>query len=161
MSPWKEAKFIPPEKLEDQVEEIRRLGKTIVTLNGTFDLLHVGHLSIIYEASRQGDVLILALNSDASVKQYKGVSRPIIPLDDRLEIVAALEFVDYVTYFEERTPISILEKIKPDVHTNGTEYGRECIEATVIETQGGRLYLAPLVPGISTSKIIEKIVTCV
>ena len=161
MSPWKERKLILPEKLEEKVEGLRKSGKTVATLNGTFDLLHVGHLQIIHEASKQADVLIVALNSDASVKNYKEAFRPIIPLEDRLEMVAALAFVDYVTYFEEPDPIAMLEKIKPDVHINGVEYGKDCIEAETVERQGGRLYFVPLVPGISTSKIIEKIVACV
>ena len=111
MSPWMEAKYIPPEKLEEKVAEIRKLGKTIATLNGSFDLLHAGHLKMIHEASQQGDILILALNSDASIKKYKSPLRPIVSLEHRLEMIAALEFVDYVTYFDETNPIALLEKI--------------------------------------------------
>ena len=120
-------------------------------------MLHAGHLQIIYEASLQGDVLIVALNSDASIKKYKSIKRPIIPLKYRLMMLAALEFVDYVTYFEETDPCRILGVIKPDVHVNGKEYGETCIEADTVKKNGGRLHLVELVPSLSTTKIIEKI----
>lgn len=161
MNPWTEAKYIAPEKLEEKVAEIRKLGKTVTTLNGCFDLLHAGHLKMVHEASRQGDVLILALNSDISIKKYKSPLRPIVPLKDRLEMIAALEFVDYVTYFDETDPIALLEKIKPDVHNNGSEYGENCIEAEVVKKHGGIVHIVKLIPGLSTSKLIEKIKTCV
>ena len=161
MSPWKEAKYISPDKLEEKVEQIRRAGKTIATLNGSFDLLHSGHLKMIHEASEQGVVLILALNSDQSIKKYKSPLRPIVPLEQRLEMIAALEFVDYVTFFDETDPICLLEKIKPDVHNNGSEYGEDCIEAETVKKYGGRIHIVKLVPGLSTSKLIEKIKSCV
>lgn len=161
MSPWKEKKFISPEKLEETVKELRASGKTVVTLNGSFDLLHAGHLKMIHEASLQGDVLIVALNSDASIQAYKSPLRPIIPLEHRLEMMAALEFVDFVTFFDETDPIALLETIKPDVHCNGSEYGENCIEAETIKKHGGKIHIISLVPGLSTTKIIEKIKTCV
>ncbi|MCB1116364.1 MAG: adenylyltransferase/cytidyltransferase family protein [Chlamydiia bacterium] len=161
MSPWKEKKCISPDKLEETVKELRASGKTVVTLNGSFDLLHAGHLKMIHEASLQGDVLIVALNSDASIKAYKSPLRPIIPLEHRLEMMAALEFVDFVTFFDETDPIALLEKIKPDVHCNGSEYGENCIEAETIQKHGGKIHIISLVPGLSTTKIIEKIKTCV
>ncbi|MCB1082296.1 MAG: adenylyltransferase/cytidyltransferase family protein [Chlamydiia bacterium] len=150
-----------PDKLEETVKELRASGKTVVTLNGSFDLLHAGHLKMIHEASLQGDVLIVALNSDASIKAYKSPLRPIIPLEHRLEMMAALEFVDFVTFFDETDPIALLEKIKPDVHCNGSEYGENCIEAETIQKHGGKIHIISLVPGLSTTKIIEKIKTCV
>lgn len=161
MSPWKEKKYIAPDKLEEKVKELRSAGKTIATLNGSFDLLHAGHLKMIHEASEQGDVLILALNSDVSIKKYKSPLRPIVPLEQRLEMIAALEFVDYVTYFDETDPIALLEKIKPDVHNNGSEYGENCIEAEVVKKHGGKIHIVKLVPGLSTTKLIEKIKSCV
>lgn len=161
MAPWKEKKFVPFTSLEKHASKLRDEGKTIATLNGSFDLLHAGHLKMIYEASQQADVLMLALNSDASIQKYKSPLRPILPLEYRLEMVAALEFVDYVTFFEETTPIALLEKIRPDVHVNGAEYGKECLEAEVVQKYGGRLHIVELVPGLSTSNLIEKIKTCV
>jgi rfaE bifunctional protein nucleotidyltransferase chain/domain len=157
---WQEAckqKWISPEKLESKVSELRQTGKTIATLNGSFDLMHAGHLHIIYEASKVADCLIVALNSDASIKKYKSPLRPIIPLKYRLEMMSAIQFVDFVTWFEETDPIELLEKIRPDVHVNGAEYGENCIEADVVKRHGGRIHVVPLVPGLSTSTIIKEI----
>lgn len=152
-------KQVPPEKLAETVSKIRSQGKTIATLNGSFDLLHAGHLYIIHEAAKQADCLIMALNSDASIKQYKSPERPLISLKHRVEMVAALEDVDYVTWFEETDPCTILEVIKPDVHVNGSEYGENCLEAPTVQKYGGRVHVVSLVPGLSTSQIIEKIKT--
>ncbi len=156
-----EEKIVDPKDLEEKVGLIRKDKKTIATLNGSFDLLHAGHLEIIYQASMQADVLIMALNSDESIKEYKSLSRPIIPLKYRLQMVSAIEFVDYVTWFDETTPCRILEEIKPDVHVNGDTYGEDCIEAKVIKKYNGRIHLVKLVPSLSTSNIIKKIVSCV
>ena len=159
---WKESykeKLIPPEKLEDKIAELKKNKKTIATLNGSFDLLHAGHVQMVYEASKQADILILALNTDASIKKYKSPDRPLIPLQERLQMVAALQFVDYVTYFEETDPLLLLEKIKPDVHVNGSEYGENCVEAEIVKKHGGRLHIVSLIPGLSTTQIIEKIKT--
>lgn len=119
--------------------------------------MHAGHLQILYEASLQGEVLIVALNTDASIKKYKSEKRPIIPLKYRIQQIAALEFVDYVTYFEETDPRNILSLIQPDVHVNGSEYGQNCIEAEIVKKNGGKIYIVDLVPSLSTSNIIEKI----
>lgn len=161
MSPWKEEKYISPEVLAEKILELRQEGKTIATLNGSFDLLHAGHLKMIHEASQQADVLLMALNSDSSIQKYKSPLRPIVPLEHRLEMVAALQFVDYVTYFNETDPIAFLELVKPDVHVNGAEYGDECIEAKVVKKHGGRIHIVQLVPGLSTSNLIKKIKSCV
>jgi rfaE bifunctional protein nucleotidyltransferase chain/domain len=150
-------KYITRSDLEKKVAEIRSSGKSIVTLNGSFDLLHAGHLEMIYQASLQGDVLIVALNSDDSIKKYKSPTRPIIPLEYRMQMMAALEMVGFVTSFEETDPIAILEIIRPDVHANGSEYGENCIESEVIKRHGGRVHIISLVPGLSTSNIIKKI----
>ena len=155
------SKVILPEQIEQKVAQIRQGGKTIATLNGSFDLMHAGHLEMIYQARQQADVLILALNTDRSIQQYKSRLRPIIPLEYRLQMVAALEWVDYVTWFEETDPRHILSKIRPNVHVNGAEYGENCVEAEVVKGCGGRIHIVQLVPGLSTSHIIKKIVdTC-
>ena len=150
-------KLIEPNQLQDAVKTIRNENKTIVTLNGSFDLMHAGHLHIIYEASKLADLLIVALNSDASIKAYKSIDRPIISLSYRLQLMAALEFVDFVTWFDETDPIRILNIIKPDFHANGAEYGDNCIEAATVQENGGCIKIIQLVPGLSTSQIIEKI----
>lgn len=154
---WLQKKLIDPHLLEEKAAALRARGLTIATLNGSFDLLHAGHLFIIHEASKQADRLIVALNSDHSIKQYKSPDRPIIPLSYRLEVMAALEFVDFVTWFEEIDPVALLSKIKPDVHVNGAEYGAACIEAETVKMYGGRLHLVNRMPGLATSAIIEKI----
>lgn len=150
-------KVIDPKELKNTLAHLRVDGKTIATLNGSFDLLHAGHLFMIYEASKQADILIVALNSDSSIKAYKSLSRPIIPLKERLEMVSALGFVDYVTWFDETDPRALLEVIKPDVHVNGAEYGQNCIEAEVVKKNGGKMYLVPRITGLSTTDLLLKI----
>ena len=157
---WTEAyqkKLLSPVRLKSQVQEIRNQHLKIATLNGSFDLLHAGHLQIIHEASQLADVLIVALNTDQSIQKYKSANRPIIPLDYRLQMMAALEFVDWVTWFDETTPIHLLEIIRPDIHVNGAEYGENCIEAETVKRNGGKIHIVKLVPGLSTSEIVKKI----
>lgn len=157
---WKEEcckKWIHPENIEQKVAELRASGATLATLNGSFDLLHAGHLQILFEASQQADLLVVALNTDASIQAYKCPSRPLIPLEYRLQMLSALAFVDYVTWFDETTPLKILEKIKPDVHVNGAEYGENCIEAEIVRAHGGTIHLVNLIEGLSTSAIVAKI----
>jgi rfaE bifunctional protein nucleotidyltransferase chain/domain len=153
------SKVIDPALIEQKAIELRCSGKTIATLNGSFDLMHAGHLEMIYQASLQADALILALNTDRSIKEYKSPLRPIIPLEYRIRMMAALEMVDYVTWFDETDPRQILSRIKPDVHVNGAEYGENCIEADTVRAHGGKIHIVSLVPGLSTSEIIKKILT--
>lgn len=161
-APWHTAckeKWILPENIEATVADLRKKGLSIATLNGSFDLLHAGHLYIMFEAAKQADILIVALNSDASIQKYKSPSRPIIALEYRLELLSALSFVDFVTWFDETDPRALLEKIRPDVHVNGAEYGSSCIEADVVKAGGGRLHLVDRIPGLATSEIIQKVDT--
>lgn len=155
--PWLKRKYVLPENLESKASSLRREGKTIATLNGSFDLLHAGHLYIIHQASLQAEVLFLLLNTDHSIKQYKSLDRPIIPLEQRLEMVAALEFVDYVSSFDELDPRKVLSKIRPDVHVNCDEYGEDCIEAETVKSYGGKIHLVDRIELLSTSAIIKKI----
>jgi rfaE bifunctional protein nucleotidyltransferase chain/domain len=150
-------KLIEPSAVEQTVDAIRKAKKTIATLNGSFDLLHAGHLQIIFEASQTADILIVALNSDRSIKAYKSPERPFIPLEYRLQLMAALEFVDYVTWFDETDPCALLKTIKPDVHANGAEYGEDCIEASTVKKYGGRIHVVQLIPGLSTTQIVQQI----
>ena len=135
---------------------LRANGRRIVTINGSFDVLHAGHLYILEEARRQGDVLIVGLNSDASVRAYKGPSRPVVGQDDRARLLLGLRCVDYVHVFDETDPIAFLEAVRPDVHVNGAEYGEECIEAPTVKKHGGRLHLVGRVKGLSTSGLVER-----
>lgn len=157
---WLEKKLIEPARLEEKIASLRAKKLTIATLNGSFDLMHAGHLYIIHQAHKQADRLIVALNSDSSIQKYKSPTRPIVPLKYRLEMMAALEFVDFVTWFEETDPRVLLSKIKPDVHVNGAEYGQNCIEAETVKSNGGKLYLVDRIPTLATSSLIEKIKTC-
>ncbi len=155
---WKvfsKTKIVPPDGISTILMPLRKAGKTLATLNGSFDLLHAGHLHILYEASQVADILVVALNTDASVKRYKSPSRPIIPLDQRMEMVAALGMVDYVTWFDQDDPCDLLRLLRPDVHVNGAEYGHNCIEADIVREYGGTLHLVDRIPGLATSEILS------
>ena len=145
------------EELSSVSRELRKGGKKIVTLNGSFDLLHSGHLKIIKEAKSLGDVVIVGLNSDASVKRYKGKDRPIVGEKQRAEMLLSLRDVDYVHIFPELDPILFLRQIKPDIHVNGSEYGEDCIEAEEVKKHGGKIHLVAKTDSFSTSNIIDKI----
>ncbi len=150
-------KILDPAQIEAKCEELRSENKTVVTLNGSFDLLHPGHLEIMYQASLQGDVLLMLLNSDASIQRYKAKDRPINPLQVRMQLIAALAMVDFVSYFEEDDPCSMLDRIRPDVHINGSDYSEDCLEAPVVKKHGGRIHLVELVPGFSSTNILNKV----
>lgn len=158
--PWSQAckkKWIDPANLDSFVQSLKDQGKTVATLNGSFDLMHAGHLYIIFEAKKVADILLVALNTDHSIQRYKSPDRPIIPLQYRLEMMSALEFVDFVTWFDETDPRQCLAKICPNVHVNGEEYGHDCIEAETIKKYGGTLHLVPRIDGLATTEIIQKI----
>ncbi len=154
-----ENKFIDPNCIAETVKSLKSQGLSIATLNGSFDLLHAGHLYILFEAKKTADILIVALNSDDSIKRYKGAERPIVDLTNRLALIASIDWIDYVTFFEEDDPRALLEKIAPDVHVNGAEYGDNCIEKKTVEACGGRIHLVDRIEGLSTSSLIKKIKT--
>lgn len=145
-------------ELLKEVKKLKRQGKAIVTNNGCYDLLHYGHVRSLQEAAKQGDILIVGINSDSSVKKYKSRLRPIIPQNARAEMIAALECVDYVFIFNETTPIEFIKKIQPDIHTNGIEYGKNCIENAAVKSCGGKLHLLKKYQSLSTTRIIKKII---
>jgi rfaE bifunctional protein nucleotidyltransferase chain/domain len=141
----------------------RRTGKTIVTTNGCFDILHIGHVRNLKAAKKLGDVLIVGLNSDASVRLNKGSSRPIIPARERAELLAALESVDYVFIFSDPTPFAWIQKLRPHIHVKGG--GKDILkhpnflpQKKIIEESGGRFILLPHIEDKSTSRIIKKII---
>ncbi|MCI0382755.1 MAG: adenylyltransferase/cytidyltransferase family protein [Chlamydiae bacterium] len=150
-------KIIHPDLIEESSLKWKKEGKTIATLNGSFDLLHAGHLEIIYQASLQADILLLGLNSDCSIKKYKSPNRPIIPLQYRLLLIASLFMVDFVTWFYETDPREWLKKVKPNVHVNGIEYKENCIEEDVVKKFGGTLHFVEKIPGLSTSEMIRRV----
>lgn len=146
------------EKLGEIVEELKKQGKTIVFTNGCFDILHVGHLKYLNESKRQGDILIVGVNSDSSVKKLKGETRPINNQFDRAEILGGLKAVDFTTIFEEQTPIETLEIIKPNIHIKGGDYKKEDLpETKIVEKNGGEVRILSFVDGKSTTNIINKI----
>ncbi len=139
----------------------RAAGSTVVWTNGAFDLLHPGHLASLRQARALGDVLIVGVNSDRSVKAYKGPNRPILNQNERAAMLAALECVTAAMIFDEDTPAESLMKLKPDIHCKGAEYapphGRPVPERAVVEDYGGRIEYLPLVPGVSTTEILRRI----
>jgi rfaE bifunctional protein nucleotidyltransferase chain/domain len=139
------------------VARLRAEGKSIVTFNGSFDVLHAGHVRCLREAKEQGDLLIVPLNSDASIRSYKGQTRPIVPQGDRAEMLAALECVDYVVLFDHIVPMGIISEIRPDVHCNGADWGPCCIEKEVVVEGGGRIHILEWAPGRSTSELLKRI----
>ena len=139
------------------VKILKHEGKKIVTTNGSFDIFHAGHVKALEESKTQGDILIVGINSDSSVRAYKSADRPINGERERALVVAGMACVDYVFIFNEENPIEFLKVLKPDVHTNSAEYGKNCVEAKTVEENNGRLYLIKKMKGLSTSEIITKI----
>jgi D-beta-D-heptose 7-phosphate kinase / D-beta-D-heptose 1-phosphate adenosyltransferase len=145
-------------ELIPRLKEHRDRQQTISFTNGCFDVLHVGHLRTIRFARAQGDVLVVAINSDASVTRLKGKDRPIVPQAERAQILAALEDVDYVVVFEAPTPLELMKKLKPDVIVKGGDYKlSEVFGADIVKAWGGRVAVAPLAQGVSTTTLVKKI----
>jgi D-beta-D-heptose 7-phosphate kinase/D-beta-D-heptose 1-phosphate adenosyltransferase len=136
----------------------RNLGQRIAFTNGCFDVLHAGHVQYLQEAKKQGDVLVVGLNSDSSVRSLKGQGRPVNSIDARALVLMALHAVDYVTVFNEATPLSLVETIRPDVLVKGADYRKEeVVGAEFVESYGGRVHLAPLRPGYSTTHLLQRL----
>lgn len=150
--------LIKREDLQKTLENLKAQGKTIVTTNGCFDILHVGHVRYLQKTKTFADKMLVCLNSDVSVKKIKGPDRPINNENDRAEILCALECVDYVVMFDEASPEQLLCEIKPDVHTKGADYTIETLpEAKSILANGGRIEFISFVEGKSTTNVIKKI----
>jgi len=136
----------------------RRRGKRIVLANGCFDLFHVGHVRYLRDSAAQGDILVVALNSDASVRALKGPGRPLMPEDERAEILAAFACVDYVTIFGRRDVAEVLEALRPDIHSKGSDYTLETVpERETVKSLGGRNFIAGGPKVRSTSDIVRSI----
>tara|TARA_Y100000310_G_C20249069_1_gene608231 strand:+ start:42 stop:515 length:474 start_codon:yes stop_codon:yes gene_type:complete len=145
------------EELVGLVASLKGSGKKIVTTNGTFDILHAGHVAFLEEARKQGDVLIVGVNVDATVSKNKGESRPVNSDVDRARVLAGLGCVDHVTLFSEDTPDALLSVLKPDVHVNGSDYGEDCVEAATVKKNGGRIHVVTLLDGYSTTSMIGRL----
>lgn len=150
-------KIVTPEKLLGERKRLRSAGARLVFTNGVFDLLHVGHVRYLAQARALGDALVVAINSDRSVRELKGPERPVFDQTERAEILAALRHVDYVTIFDDLSPRSLIAKLLPDVLVKGGDYrldqihGREEVEAA-----GGKVIALPFVEGASTTSLIER-----
>lgn len=145
-------------EIAELADQARKNGKSVVFTNGCFDLLHRGHVHVLREAKASGDILIVGINSDRSVKSIKGPSRPILPQTDRVELIAAMEMVDYVVLFDESDPYHLIAAIKPSVLAKGGDWSAETIVgADVVAQNGGRVTVIPYLQGFSTTEIIERI----
>jgi D-beta-D-heptose 7-phosphate kinase/D-beta-D-heptose 1-phosphate adenosyltransferase len=156
--------------LKDKIKDLKPLvklvskhkneEKKIVFTNGCYDILHIGHIQCFQESKRLGDILIVAVNSDRSVGVLKGPSRPIVPEEERAELIAAMESVDYVTIFDQNDPLEVIAAVKPDILVKGGDWRIETIVGReIVESYGGTVTTLPMVPGISTSGIIDKVVS--
>ena len=153
------AKVVTVDKLVSGLEEVRQADKKIVFTNGCFDILHVGHVRYLAAARSEGDLLVVGLNSDTSVRAIKGDGRPLVGQDQRAEVLASLVCVDYVVIFDESDPLRLIQMIKPDILVKGADWGEEnIIGAEFVKSRGGKIIRAELVPEISTTRIIERIV---
>ncbi len=133
-------------------------GKTVVFTNGCFDLLHIGHVRLLKAAASCGDVLVVGINADESVKRLKGKSRPIVPEAERAEVISSLDCVDFVTLFGEDTPVDLIALLKPDVYVKGGDYDMNLIpESEVIKSYGGKSVSFPFVDGHSSSDIVKRV----
>jgi D-beta-D-heptose 7-phosphate kinase/D-beta-D-heptose 1-phosphate adenosyltransferase len=151
-------KITPPDELSERIRALKGAGKRIVFTNGCFDFLHVGHVRYLKAARVLGDILVVALNSDSSVRQIKGPRRPIVPEKERAEILAALACVDVVTIFDEPEPMVTIRSVMPHVLVKGADWAEDAIVGRdVVEGAGGQVVRIPLTEGVSTSGIIEKI----
>jgi rfaE bifunctional protein nucleotidyltransferase chain/domain len=151
-------KIVPPENLASVCEKLHAEGSILVFTNGVFDLLHPGHIHYLKEARSLGTHLIVALNTDDSTRRIKGEKRPLMSLQERAEILAAMEMVNYVTWFGEDTPENIIRVVRPDVLVKGGDWRIDQIAGRdFVESYAGKVLSIPFVPGYSTSNIVEKI----
>ena len=151
-------KILQREELKDKVQALKKAGEKIVFTNGCFDFLHIGHVRYLKAARAEGDVLVLGVNSDRSVRKIKGPRRPVVPENERAEVLASLACVDFVTLFDEPDPLVTIRLLMPDVLVKGADWEEDAIVGRdVVEANGGRVVRIPLTQGASTTRIIEKI----
>ena len=152
-------KIYSREKLKEELDQPQKEGKKTIFTNGCFDILHVGHVRYLKEAKKIGDILIVAINSDSSVRAIKGKKRPLIPEDERAEMVASLESVDYVTIFHESTPLELIEYLQPHIIVKGGDWTEEeVVGRESVKKWGGTVVIVPEIRGTSTTNVIEKII---
>ena len=145
------------DKLTNELNELKSQGKRIIFTNGCFDILHLGHVSYLKQAKELGDILVLALNTDDSVKKLKGDSRPINNQQDRALVINELKSIDYVTFFSEDTPYNIIKTLKPNIIAKGGDYSPEqVVGKDIVERYGGKVEIIPFVEGKSTTNIVNR-----
>jgi len=146
------------EDLQRIIEDLKAKGKRIVFTNGCFDLLHLGHIRYLEKAKSLGDILVVGVNSDRSVQSLKGPERPILPEEERAEILSGLECVDYITLFDGLTPLELISSLQPHILVKGGDWAKETtVGREVVERSGGEVVILPFVEGSSTSNLIETI----
>lgn len=155
--PPSKKKILSPAQAERWVKRAQKNGKKVVFTNGCFDILHSGHVAYLEQARNQGDALLVALNGDASVRQLKGPGRPLVGLQDRAKVIAALEAVSCVTWFHETVPVKLVARLKPKIYVKGGDYDITRIpEYEVVRSYGGKALALSFVKGRSTTKLIQK-----
>ena len=151
--------LLTAEEMRKEIVKLQKAGKRVVFTNGVFDILHIGHLTYLEEAGNLGDVLVVGVNSDASVKVNKGDKRPINSEKNRAYVILGTKFVDYAVIFDEKTPEKLLDVLKPDVHVKGGDYKKEDLpETKIVEGNGGEVKILSFVDNVSTTQIINKII---
>jgi D-glycero-beta-D-manno-heptose 1-phosphate adenylyltransferase len=151
------AKILDEASLVEALEAERKSGKSIVFANGCFDVLHVGHIRYLQDAAKVGDVLVVGVNGDGSVRELKGEGRPVMPESERAEIIAALRGVSYVTIFDDRSPARLLQTLRPDFQAKGTDYTADNVpEAEVVKAYGGKVVITGDPKDHSTTDLLKK-----
>jgi len=154
----KQASILTRDEMKSEMARLHAAGKKVVFTNGAFDILHLGHLTYMTFARQQGDCLVVGLNSDASVRRYKGDKRPLVPQQERAAMLAGLRSVDYVVIFDEDEPKELIAHILPDVLVKGEDWAHYVSGRDVVEANGGKVVLAKMVEGRSTTNVIKRIV---
>ena len=151
--------LLTAEEMRKEIVKLQKAGKRVVFTNGVFDILHIGHLTYLEEAGNLGDILVVGVNSDASVKVNKGDKRPINSEKNRAYVLLGTKFVDYAVIFDEKTPEKLLDILKHDVHVKGGDYKKEDLpETKIVEGNGGEVKILSFVDNVSTTQIINKII---
>lgn len=145
------------EELQALLDPHRQTGRKIVTTNGCFDIINLAHVRMLRLAKSQGDILVVGINSDASIRALKGPTRPIRPQEERAEIVASFDMVDFAILFDERDCTDFVLRVRPNVHVNDASYGENCVESEAVRSCGGRLFLAPKMEWESNSQLLDRI----
>lgn len=156
--PRRDKIILDHQTLTERIDRHRRAGQTIVFGNGCFDLIHVGHVRYFAGAAREGDILIIALNSDQSARTLKGPGRPAMPLNERMEVIAAIECIDYVTSFEGVDCVALIDKLRPDVHAKGTDWTDQTLpERDIVHSHGGRIAIVGDPKDHSSTALVDQI----